>query len=83
MEVAQFGTAENLDTFRGEIIIETGEGEAGAVDRGFADDAVEAGFAGHQFEAEGVGVVFEKLPDAGWFDCEGGHGVYMLKLSPR
>ena len=83
LEIAEFSAAEDLDAFRSEVVVEAGKGEAGAVDGGFADEAVEALGAGDEFEAEGGGVGLEEAADAGRLDFLGGGHGYMVKVSPR
>ena len=58
-----FCVSHDLNAFAGEVAFESSEGEAGAVDGGFANDAFETLCAGDEFEAERTGVLSVKSFD--------------------
>src|SRR5690606_8408105 len=65
-EVAQVGAlrqADDLDAVQGEVFVESGEGQAGAVDGGFEDLAFVAAAAPDQRHGEVVGVAAEEVSD--------------------
>lgn len=62
-EVGEFGIAEDLDAFVGEVEVEASEGEAWAVDGGLVDGAVHGAACVFEFEVEVFGVSGEEVGD--------------------
>ena len=55
--IVGFGVADRLNALKGEIPREAGQDQAGPIDRGFANDALESAGAGQQIQFEGAGMV--------------------------